>query len=101
MGVDLFSPDRSESRSGSGMAGIDGAADSDSNNFFIPEFGYNRMISPDMSLGITVYGNGGMNTDYRGGQIPAQSACGQFAAARARRPTCCAAAATSASTCRS
>ncbi len=33
-------------------------------NFFIPEFGYNRMMNPDMSLGVSVYGNGGMNTGY-------------------------------------
>jgi len=33
-------------------------------NFFIPEFGYNQMVSSAMSLGVSVYGNGGMNTDY-------------------------------------
>jgi long-chain fatty acid transport protein len=33
-------------------------------NFFIPDFGYNKMINPDMSLGVSVYGNGGMNTQY-------------------------------------
>ncbi len=27
------------------------------------------MLRPDLSLGITVYGNGGMNTDYPGGQL--------------------------------
>jgi long-chain fatty acid transport protein len=74
-GVDLFSPKRSASRTGS-PAGIDGSADSDSNYFLIPEFGYNKMINPNMSLGITVYGNGGMNTDYPGGQIPSGTACG-------------------------
>lgn len=36
----------------------------DTQNFFVPEFGYNRMIRPDMSLGVAVYANGGMNTDY-------------------------------------
>lgn len=76
IGVDLFSPDRSSKRFGSG-AGIDGSADSGSNEFLIPEFGYNRMIKPNMSLGLTVYGNGGMNTDYSGGQI-AGGACPGF-----------------------
>lgn len=76
IGVDLFSPDRSSRRFGSG-AGIDGSADSGSNEFLIPEFGYNRMIKPNMSLGLTVYGNGGMNTDYSGGQI-AGGACPGF-----------------------
>jgi long-chain fatty acid transport protein len=33
-------------------------------NFFIPEFGYNRMIDDKLSVGVSVYGNGGMNTDY-------------------------------------
>jgi long-chain fatty acid transport protein len=75
-GVDLFSPRREAARTGS-AAGIDGQADSDSNYFLIPEFGYNKMINPNMSLGITVYGNGGMNTDYPGGQI-AGGACPGF-----------------------
>ena len=33
-------------------------------NFFIPEFGYNKVINDQLSLGVSVYGNGGMNTDY-------------------------------------
>ena len=77
LGLDWFSPERNASRTGS-LAGIDGAAKSGSNNFLIPEFGYNKMLSPTMSLGVTVYGNGGMNTDYSGGQIPAASACPGF-----------------------
>jgi len=78
LGLTWFSPDRSASRSGSGMAGIDGSATSDSTNFFIPEFGYNRMIQPDVAVGVTIYGNGGMNTDYPGGQIGQMSACASF-----------------------
>jgi long-chain fatty acid transport protein len=74
-GVDLFSPRRESSRTGSAV-GIDGQAESDSNYFLIPEFGYNRMINPNLSLGVTVYGNGGMNTDYPGGQISSGTACG-------------------------
>jgi len=77
-GVAWFSPHRSASRTGSGPAGIDGSVDSGSTNFFIPEFGANWKYSPDVALGVTVYGNGGMNTDYSGGQISVQSACGQF-----------------------
>ena len=74
-GLDLFSPRRESARAGS-AAGINGQAESDSNYFLIPEFGYNRMINPNMSLGITVYANGGMNTDYPGGQISSGTACG-------------------------
>jgi long-chain fatty acid transport protein len=74
-GVDLFSPQRSASRSGSAV-GIDGSADSDSTLFAIPEFGFNKLINPNLALGVTVYGNGGMNTDYPGDQIPSGTACG-------------------------
>lgn len=79
-GADLFSPRRSASRAGSSpfLGPIDGTADSDSSYFLIPEFGYNKMINPNLSLGVTVYGNGGMNTNYSGGQIPAASACAGF-----------------------
>lgn len=85
-GVDLFSPRREVSRQGSNglnsPAGqYDGSSKSGSEFFAIPEFGYNKMISPDMSFGVSVYGNGGMNTDYgyglKGG-----------AAAPAFAPTC-------------
>ena len=66
IGVDLFSPRRSVSRQGStGFGGIyDGSADSGSNYFLIPEFGYNKMLGWNMSAGVTVYGNGGMNTNF-------------------------------------
>lgn len=43
---------------------INGSSESDSNYFLIPEFGYNRMVNNNLALGVTVYGNGGMNTDY-------------------------------------
>lgn len=67
LGVDLFSPRRVASRSGSPTP-LNGVVDSDSNYFLVPEFGYNKMFSPDLSYGITVYGNGGMNSDY--GSLP-------------------------------
>ena len=65
-GADLFSPRRSVSRQGEAAAGgfYNGSSDSDSNYFVIPEFGYNKMINPNLSLGVSVYGNGGMNTDF-------------------------------------
>ncbi len=69
IGVDLFMPKRSVSRQGStGFGGVyDGTSESGSNYFLIPEFGYNKLINPNLSLGVTVYGNGGMNTDYSPG----------------------------------
>jgi len=79
IGVDLFSPWRKAERSGSPPGvGLDASSESDSNYFLIPEVAYNRMASADMSWGVSVYGNGGMNTDYPGGEIPGQSACAQF-----------------------
>jgi long-chain fatty acid transport protein len=76
IGVDLFSPHRKAERTGGAAFGLDGSAESDSNYFGIPEFAYNTMFRPDVSLGVTVYGNGGMNTDYPGGQLPSPGACG-------------------------
>ena len=78
LGVSLFSPKRSASRVGS--PGPNFSQDSDSNYFPVPEFGYNKMLNPNMSLGVTVYGNGGMNTDYAGAVIPANY-CGAGAPA--------------------
>ncbi len=65
-GITWFRPTRETEISGNAFPGIDGTYDAnDSENFFIPEFGYNRMITPEVSLGVSVYGNGGMNTDYK------------------------------------
>ncbi len=83
IGVDLFAPKRSMTRTGSdGFAytdpeteevtpfgSIDASVDSGSNLFFVPEFGYNKAISDKLGVGITVYGNGGMNTNYPGAKI--------------------------------
>jgi long-chain fatty acid transport protein len=64
-GIDLFMPKREMSRSFSGMPL--GTVESGRNNFLIPELGYNKILSNKLALGITVYGNGGMNTTYPGG----------------------------------
>ena len=78
LGASWFSPDRSASRSGSGPAGIDASVTSDSKHFGIPEFAVNWRYSPTLALGVSVFGNGGMNTNYAGDQIPAASACASF-----------------------
>jgi long-chain fatty acid transport protein len=78
LGVDVFMPERGMQRSGS-AAGLNAQLSSDSTSFLIPEFGYNRAINDKMGVGISVYGNGGMNTDYAGGSIPA-GVCGPSAA---------------------
>jgi long-chain fatty acid transport protein len=33
-------------------------------NFVIPELGYTHLLNPKLSLGVSIYGNGGMNTAY-------------------------------------
>ena len=67
-GVDWFRPIRSTEIVGGNLFGADGKYNgSDTKNFLIPEFGYNRMINPNLSLGVSVYGNGGMNSDYGDG----------------------------------
>ena len=64
LGLEWFAPDRGATITGNG-AGLNGTNDGNGeSSFFIPEFGYNRMLSPTMSLGVSVYGNGGMNTTY-------------------------------------
>jgi long-chain fatty acid transport protein len=71
-GADWFRPDRSAKREGSAMGtgALDGAADgNETQNFIVPEFGFNKMLRPDLSLGISVVGHGGMNTDYPSGQL--------------------------------
>lgn len=71
-GVALFSPHRSYTVTGapSGAPGTFGlvpeSVDSDSEYFLIPQFGWNRMLDTDRSLGVSVYANGGMNTDWPG-----------------------------------
>lgn len=77
VGAAIFSPRRSYTAEGgpSGACGPTGctfsvgpgSVDSGQEYFLIPHFGWNHMLSPDSSVGVSVYGNGGMNTDYKGG----------------------------------
>lgn len=72
IGLQWFRPDRAASRVGSagGTGALDGAADGNGDkSFFIPEAGFNYLVNPNLSLGVTVYGNGGMNTKYAPGQL--------------------------------
>jgi long-chain fatty acid transport protein len=45
----------------------DQSIDSDNEAFLIPQFGYNWVLDDDSTIGLSVYGNGGMNTEYKGG----------------------------------
>lgn len=65
VGLDYFRPQRESRLDASVFGPLAGTYEgNDTENFFIPEFGYNQMIGNNMSLGVSVYGNGGMNTDY-------------------------------------
>lgn len=72
LGIALFSPRREyDSSAGGGGATLQNAfgganaTKSDHNYFLIPNFGRNWMINNDSSFSVAVYGNGGMNTDYK------------------------------------
>lgn len=68
IGLEIFAPDRGFTYGGGSPDGNgDGAMES---WFPIPEFGYNRMINSNMSFGVSVFGNGGMNTTYGEGDHP-------------------------------
>ncbi len=77
-GLDWFAPNRSAEIVGNG-AGLNGTYDGNGRkSFLVPEFGFNRMVSPNRALGVSVFGNGGMNTYYNsspfrafGGSSPA------------------------------
>ncbi len=77
IGMSYFGPDRSATRSGGQYAPMmDGSVGSNSNVFFLPEFGFNHMYRPDLSFGVTVYANGGMNTNYPQGNFTCATPAG-------------------------
>ncbi|MDE2400678.1 MAG: outer membrane protein transport protein [Burkholderiales bacterium] len=64
VGVNLFNPSRGAEIKGN-QAGLDGNYSGDGRDLFlIPEFGYTRQLNEQLSVGIAVFGNGGMNTTY-------------------------------------
>jgi long-chain fatty acid transport protein len=85
VGVDIFMPKRSAARSANLGGPLDGDIQSDGSAFAVPEFAYNKKIDDRMSWGLTVYGNGGMNTEYPGANVTCQTPndgnllCGQGA----------------------
>jgi len=68
IGLEIFAPDRGFTY---GAGSPDGNGSGAMESWFpVPEFGYNRMINPNMSFGVSVFGNGGMNTTYGDGDHP-------------------------------
>ena len=74
VGAVLFRPDRGYS-AGTSLANGNGGAftigpdsqDSGDATFLIPSFGMNYMLTERDAIGLSVYGNGGLNTTYDGG----------------------------------
>jgi len=69
--VALFSPQRSYEVTGTPTGPFplaNGKVDSDSEYFVIPEMGATWQLDDHKSIGIMLYGNGGMNTDYSASQ---------------------------------
>lgn len=60
LGANLFSPQRESTFIPTGVT-YDA---NDKDLFLIPEFGYNHMLNNNTSIGVSVFGTGGMNTDY-------------------------------------
>jgi len=70
-GLTWFRPEREAALSGTPGGFSDGTFKGNGrDNFAIPEVGFNKQITPEISLGVSVYGNGGMNTTYNNGGIP-------------------------------
>lgn len=74
LGASLFSPSpRSYTTTGTqsgppqfAVFPAAGTVESDNDLFLIPHFGRNWMLDSNSAFGISVYGNGGMNTEYPG-----------------------------------
>jgi len=91
LGISLFSPNREYEVKGGPSPSpafpaclpncpfslVPGTYESDNTAFLIPSFGYNHMLDPMSSIGISVYGNGGMNTEYTNGKATSPLLGGQ------------------------
>ncbi|MCB2067411.1 MAG: TonB-dependent receptor [Erythrobacter sp.] len=74
--VEIFVPDRGAEITGNG-AGLNGDYNGNgSNPFVLPEFGYVRPLSDQLTFALTINGNGGMNTDYEASPFAAFGAAG-------------------------
>ncbi|MBW0147292.1 OmpP1/FadL family transporter [Marinobacter arenosus] len=70
-GIEVFSPKREYSVDGTPNQNdmfplVPGTYESSRDAFAIPHFGFNRTLSENTAFGVSVFANGGMNTDYPG-----------------------------------
>ncbi len=78
IGAAIFNPVRSYTVTGTpsdacGSTGCsfslrEGTVNSNMEYFLIPHFAYNRQLDDNSSFAVALYGNGGMNTNYKNGQ---------------------------------
>ena len=72
IGAELFSPRREYSVEGGGPQSqetfylMPGSHESENEAFVIPSAGYNRQLTERQTLGVSIFANGGMNTEYSG-----------------------------------
>ena len=64
LGLLLFSPYRRVNRTGSQNGTYDLTSTSRNSFYVLPEAGYARHINGSLSWGLSLYGNGGLNTEY-------------------------------------
>jgi long-chain fatty acid transport protein len=69
LGLTLFRPFRDSSIVGNqlppGFPDVNGLYDANRvKNFFIPEIGYDHLLNPKLAVGVSIFGNGGLNTSY-------------------------------------
>jgi long-chain fatty acid transport protein len=69
IGLTFFRPIRSGTITGDqpppGYPDANGTYDaSGQKNFLIPELGFNHLFNPKLSFGVSIFGNGGLNTSY-------------------------------------
>jgi long-chain fatty acid transport protein len=79
-GLQVFVPDRSATIHGNNLGGgytLNGTySGNGANPFVLPEIGFVRPLSDKVSIGIAIYGNGGMNTVYKTNPFGAIGASG-------------------------
>ncbi len=73
LGLSIFSPDRKFTTSGSPGLVPAGSHESENDFFFVPDVAINYRLDAVSSVGVAIYGNGGMNTEY--GTMPGGAAC--------------------------
>ena len=82
VGAALFAPMRSYTVTGApnpppAFSLAPGTVDSENESFIIPQYGQNWMLDSESSIGVSVYGNGGMNTEYKVGTGPGTYGAGK------------------------